>query len=202
VPNLEAETQAKLDEYRQLREEKAADWRLITQSTITTLASTAAIVAAGLSVHSYTVIIAAPLVFYMGVLFMIQSARLQGRMIGFLAAARPDGSLDYEGRVLAARNDQALTPAQRRTMFPAMITAVAWWRTVAAAVGVLISLFPVAAKLDHLNGFSHDSSVWIYAGTGVVVAVAFLLTAWQLSKRSDEAREAWAAYWRDHVDAS
>src|SRR4051794_33271634 len=125
MAGIEPTDQAALDEFRQLREEKAADWRLITQTTAATLATAAAIVAAGLSIHSYTVIVAAPLPFYVGVLYMVQSARLQVRLITFLASRAPAGALNYEKKVLDSHDNPRL---QKLMKFS---SAWAWWIGVA-----------------------------------------------------------------------
>jgi hypothetical protein len=201
VGGIDAEAQAGLDEFRQLREEKAADWRLITQSTIATLATAAAIVAAGLSIKSYLVVVAAPLPFYCGVLFMIQSARLQGRLIAFLATHKPPGALDYEGKVIKARNAVKEDHA-RKLLFPRWVQSWDWWRAVATLVGVLVALFPyTAAELDPIKGFP-DSPAFAYTAVGISLAGAFFCVSRSWSKKAGEGREAWARYWRDHRESS
>lgn len=177
------------DEYRQLREEKGADWRLITQTALTTLATTAAIAAAGLAAQSRVLVVVAPIPFYLGVLYLIQSTWLQNRINTFIASRAPQGALNYELHVLEARDPQSCAPRA-----PFWATSVLWWKLVAAFLGLLFSAFPFLVSWEQLNGFETGSPGFYAAGGGVLLA-AFLKAAQAMVTRAESDRGKWETYW-------
>ena len=186
---------AALDEYRQLRDEKAADWRLITQTTVATLATSGAVFAAGLSVHSLILIVLAPIPLYLGVGYMLQSAQLQMRLIAFLGSRAPPGSLNYEKHIVDSSNDPEV-----QQFLPSWTKAWLWWRGVATAVGLGFSCFPFVVRLEHLKGFEQTCPA-LYTALGLVLTACFFLVSRHLSKQVMAARTFWVDYWsRDGPD--
>lgn len=181
-----------LDEYRQLRDEKAADWRLITQTTVATLATTGAVFAAGLSVHSFALVLAAPLPFYFGVGYMIQSANLQMRLIAFLGSRAPSGSLNYEKHIVDSSGK-----AEVQEILPPWSKAWDWWRYVATALGSLICFFPLVARAEDLKGFD-QAYPGLYTICGLVLTVCFFIVSGCFSRQVMAARKFWVDYWSRH----
>ena len=177
------------DEYRQLREEKGADWRLITQVALTTLATTAAIAAAGLAAHSRIVVVVAPFAFYLGVLYLIQSAWLQNRINTFIASRAPAGALNYEQHVLDARRKDSGAPEA-----PRWAVSTQWWVVIAGLLGLGFSLFPFLVAAEDLQGFKR-SCPGVLSGVGFCLLVGFLVAARRMQARSEEDRAKWENYW-------
>lgn len=178
-----------LDEYRQLREEKAADWRLITQTTVATLATSGAVFAAGLSVHSLTLIVVAAVPFYLGVGYMIQAAHLQMRLIAFLGSRAPAGSLNYEKHVVQSSKDPDTSG-----VLPEWTKAWVWWRWVATALGAGFAAFPIVVQIEHLKGFEQGRP-GLYTAGGLALALAFFFLSGRSSKGVMDARDFWVEYW-------
>lgn len=185
------EDQLKADEYRQLREEKGADWRLITQIALTTLATTAVIAAAGLAAHSRVLVVVAPVPFYLGVLYLVQSTWLQNRINTFIASRAPPGALNYERHVLTTRD-----PASSAPTAPFWAISLWWWMVVAAFLGALFSAFPFLVSSERLSGFK-TGSPGLYAVGGAVLLVVFLKAASAMVKRAESDRGKWETYWTD-----
>jgi hypothetical protein len=123
------------EEYKQLRDQKGADWRLITQTALTTLATTAAIAVGGLAANSRVLVVFAPLPFYLGVLYLIQSSWLQNRINTFIASRAPQGALNYEQHIVEARRPESAAPHP-----PAWALSLHWWTMVAVVLGLLFRL--------------------------------------------------------------
>ena len=179
------------EEYTQLREEKGADWRLITQTALTTLATTAAIAVGGLAASSRVVVVLAPLPFYLGVLYLIQAAWLQNRINTFIASRAPAGALNYEKHVLDARRQESTAPSA-----PLWAVSWYWWTIVAATLGAVFAVFPLLAKWEDLDGFQ-TTCPGLVTGLGIVVLVLFLVVALWMINRSETDRLAWETYWTE-----
>lgn len=179
------------EEYKQLRDEKGADWRLITQTALTTLATTAAIAVGGLAAHSRVLVVAAPLAFYLGVLYLIQSAWLQNRINTFIASRAPQGALNYEKHVLQARREGSTAPHT-----PRWAVSWYWWVSVAGALGLLFSAFPFVVSWEGLKGFETKCPGWI-AVAGVLQLGIFLVVALKMIRRSEADRAKWETYWTE-----
>jgi hypothetical protein len=177
------------EEYKQLREEKGADWRLITQIALTTLATTAAIAVGGLAAKSRVLVVVAPLPFYLGALYLIQSTWLQNRINTFIASRAPEGALNYEKQVLRARKPESTAPRR-----PFWAVSWWWWVVVAAVLGVGFSAFPFLARSEALKGFETERPGCI-AAIGLVMLAIFLVAAVGMVRRSEADRERWEHYW-------
>jgi hypothetical protein len=179
------------EEYKQLREEKGADWRLITQIALTTLATTAAIAVGGVAAHSRVLVVLAPLPFYLGVWYLIQSIWLQNRTNTFIANRAPEGALNYELHVLRAREPGSTAPRP-----PFWEVSWQWWVAVAAALGTLFSAFPFRARSEGLKGFETERPGCI-AAIGLLMLLIFLGSALVMMRRSEADRPRWEAYWTE-----
>lgn len=185
------ETDRAAEEYTQLREEKGADWRLITQTALTTLATTAAIAVGGLAANSRALVVFAPVPFYLGVLYLIQAAWLQNRINTFIASRAPGGALNYEKHVLDARRKGSTAPSP-----PPWAVSWHWWTIVAATLGTVFATFPLLAKWEDLDGFQ-TTCPGVISGLGIVVLVTFLVVARSMINRSEADRVRWETYWTE-----
>src|SRR4051794_10478583 len=79
-----------IDEYRSLSDQKAADWRSISDVNPTLFGVAGAIFAAGVAQRQPEVVALSPLALYLGVWHMIRHARLQLSLITYLATYSPE----------------------------------------------------------------------------------------------------------------
>ena len=179
------------EEYIHLLEAKGADWRLITQIALTTLATTAAIAVGGLAAKSRVLVVVAPLPFYFGVLYLAQSTWLQNRINTFIASRAPEGALNYEMHVLRTREPDSGAPSG-----PRWAVSWDWWMAVAAVLGLLFSGFPFVARWEGLEGFETESPGWTTA-IGLLLLAMFLTLGRAMTKRAETDRQKWEAYWTE-----
>jgi hypothetical protein len=177
------------NEYTQLREEKGADWRLITQTALTTLATTAAIAVGALAAHSRILVVLAPIPLYIGVLYLIESVWLQNRINTFIASRAPHEALNYEGWVLATRRPETTAPKA-----PRWAESSWWWTFVACAMGLMFSAVPFFISWEDLDGFETACPGKI-AAVGAGFLLAFVTVAVYMIWKSNRDRGEWEAYW-------
>jgi hypothetical protein len=173
-----------MQEYLQLRDEKAADWRFHIQTNLSMLAASAGIFAVGVSTGESFAFVFTPIPLLLGVYNLAQITRLEVRRIAFIVEAAPPGALNYERHIadLSHGSKEPSSPAP-----PATPTGFDIWRGIAVVVGLFSAAFPTFA------GF--DGAVVSTPLTLVIVAAAVFASEREQGKRREDLG-AWRAYWR------
>jgi hypothetical protein len=176
-------------EFIQLREQKAADWRFVSQVNLSMLAATGAIFTAALTTDaSAWLFVFAAIPLFLGLLHMAAQGHLHQRMIAFLVeAAKEVDTLDYEGRLVRVKQALSHEPTRLRDQL-VRPTAVRVWLLIAISIGLTSTWFPVLAELEHRS--------CLIASTGTVIVALFSVwIGWYEGLQSSE-RERWQERWR------
>jgi hypothetical protein len=178
------------DEYRTLSDQKAADWRSISEVNPTLFGVAGAIFAAGVAQRQPDVVALSPLPLYLGVWHMIRHARLQLSMITYLATHAPEyGS--WEREIARVRPKFWAETRGKKPAWLAELMRPSAWNTW-LVITVLISA--VAISVPPLAGYSDACrAVWIGVPVSVVASVILF---WQ-SRKIQLDREHWTRLWEE-----
>jgi hypothetical protein len=181
---------AAAEEYLQLRDEKAADWRFHIQTNLSMLAASAGIFAAGTSTGESFAFVFTPIPLLLGVYNMAQITRLEVRRIAFLIEAAPPEALNYERHIADIRRPSTESPAPQP---PATPTGFAIWRWVAIVVGLFSAAFPAFAGFD---------GAAVSAPLSLVILVAGIIPSELEARKRRGDLGAWRDYWRSELAES
>jgi hypothetical protein len=191
------------EEYAALSDQKAQDWRSISEVNPTLFGVAGAIFAAGVAQHQAFVVALAPVPLFLGIWHMVRHARLQLQMITYLAT-HPGSGASWEQDVAVVR--RRFWERHRRAgpswlhdangQLPAWLSRLmrpsAWntWLTIAVLVALVDNLIPL------FSGYGN----WGWAllvGITVSAALAAVIV-WQ-SARIEPERDEWTQLWNDYI---
>lgn len=179
------------EEYDSLSDQKADDWRSISQVNPTLFGVAGAIFAAGVAQQQPEVVALSPVPLYLGVWHMVRHARLQLQLITYLATHAPPGS-SWERDIAAVRPTfWRKTRGKKPAWLAELMRPSAWntWLVITASVSAVAILLPVLAGYpDPLN------AIWV----GVPVSVLAIGIVFQQSRKIQPDRESWTRLWKEH----
>jgi hypothetical protein len=178
------------DEYLTLSDQKADDWRSISNVTPTLFGVAGAIFAAGVAQRQPEVVALSPLPLYLGVWHMIRHARLQLSMTTYLATHGENTSWERDIADVRPRFWE-----EGRGNKPAWVAELmrpsAWntWLIITIVISALaIAVPPLADYPDYSRG--------IQIGL-VVLVLATAVLCWQ-ARKVEQDRVIWTRLWREH----
>jgi hypothetical protein len=195
-------------EYLTLSDQKAEDWRTITQVNPALFGVAGVLFAAGVSEEVAWATVMSPLPLLLGVFHMVRNAKLQLPMITYLATHTPFGSASWEHDIAIVRprfwKRKAATGLSNRVrrlgrMGPRVADELsrlsrpsAWntWLAVTLLVGVAADLFPVLA--GHNQG-------WIAFGAGIGALIAGSVLVGSQAKTIEDDRDLWTELWEQYL---
>jgi len=203
-------SKAELDkeEFLALSDQKAADWRAITQMSTSFLAFAGALFAAGVGQRAAFVVVLVPVPLFFGVFHMIRNARLQLQMTTYLAVFAPKSTASWERDIAEVRprfwshpsRPQWIMDARERARDHQVIAHVlrfiaepsAWhtWIEIALIVGFLIDLVPLLAE-----GYENACAAFALGLALLVAGTAISIVA---ASRVEPTRELWTQLWSDY----
>lgn len=178
------------EEYGRLSDQKADDWRHISEVNPTLFGVAGAIFAAGVAENDAAILALSPLPLFVGVFHMIRSAKLQMQMITYLARA-PATAGRWEQDITRllrpvwrARESRGLSRILRFVGRPS-----AWntWLGIALATDILVNL---TGWLGKYQGAPTASAF----GVGAAVLLGVLLAMQASGIEKD--RDMWTVAWR------
>lgn len=190
VPEEWTVADSALQEYLQLRDEKAADWRFHIQTNLSMLAASAGIFAAGVSTGETFAFVFTPIPLLLGVYNLAQITRLEVRRIAFLIEAAPPDAPNYERHIAELRRPSKESPSP---LPPSTPTGFDIWRSIAVVLGLFSAAFPAFA------GF--DGAAVATPLTLVIVVAAIIPSELEARKRRGDLG-AWRDYWRSELAKS
>lgn len=170
---------AAVDSYLQLRDEKAADWRFITQINVSMLALWGVATAAGLYTRTAYVLALAPVLVFLGLFQMCQTARLHVRMNAYLASNTPDGVLNWEGASSEKRTEMRREESKRERL----LRTSAWYQWLSIFVVVDVGSLVCLAT----TGWLH--MIWALVVGGAVGLTCLVVSLQLIRSMEREARE-------------
>jgi hypothetical protein len=181
------------EEYARLSDQKADDWRHISEVTPTLFGAAGAIFAAAIAVESAIVMMLAPIPIFLGVLHMVRNAKLQLQMITYLAD-RGGASGAWERDVAHVRPIVHRVMSRRRRFRRAPPSSWNTWILIAAITAVLAAVVGAAAGYDHwpiatLIGLAADGIVikmLIAEGRGIAHDRDLWAAAWAAQRDGQE----------------
>lgn len=183
-------TRISAEEYARLSDQKAEDWRHISEVNPTLFGVAGAIFAAGVADEQAWILAMSPLPLFLGVFHMIRSAKLQIQMITYMAAARESaGTWEADiSRLLRpvwrARESQGV-----RSLLGFVGRLSAWntWLAIAFTTDVLVNV------TSWVGGYEDAP---LASAVGVALAITFgTLLALQANAIEKE-RDMWTVAWK------
>jgi len=176
------------DEYKNLSDQKAADWRSISEVNPTLFGVAGAIFAAGVAQRQPEVVALSPLPLYLGVWHMVRHARLQLQMITYLATHAPAGP-SWERDVVAVRDRFWAEAAGKKPAWLAELMRPSAWNTWLIITGVVSA---IAISLPVLAGYPN-----CLRAISIGAPVTFIATVivFCQSRRIQPDRERWTRLW-------
>jgi hypothetical protein len=179
------------DEYKTLSDQKADDWRSISEVNPTLFGVAGAIFAAGVAQRQPEVVALSPLPLFLGVWHMVRHARLQLPMITYLATHAP-GNPSWERDIAVVRPKfWAATRGNKADCLAEVMRPSAWntW----LAITVLLSA--VAISVPALAGYpAWCRAIWI----GAIVLAAGTTSLIRQARKIEPDREHWTRLWQEH----
>jgi hypothetical protein len=200
VPKLDRE------EYLSLIDQKAADWRAITQMSTSFLAFAGALFAAGVGQKAAFVVVLSPAPLLFGIFHMIRNASLQLQMVTYLAVFSPFDGVSWErdinqvrrrfwerspkSRPMAWARARAKGKPQVLEALRALEHPSAWhvWIAIAFTIGLLIDFVPLLAE-----GYTHACAA---LGLGLLILLCGSLVLYRNAARVESGRRAWVDEWK------
>lgn len=189
-------------EYERLSDQKAEDWRVISDVTPTLFGVAGAIFAAGAAGDEGWVVVLSPLPLFLGVFHMVRNAKLQLQMITYLSAHSPTSGAHWERDIAAVRpavwaalEKRGIAGRVRRkrwAQLAAWLTRPSAWNTwLVIAVIISVLIFIVAALVDY-EGWQYAVPVAVVVTGGVVGLIA------RQARTIEQDRKLWDAAWKAH----
>lgn len=179
------------EEYGRLSDQKADDWRHISEVNPTLFGVAGAIFAAGIAENDAAILALSPLPLFLGVFHMIRSAKLQMQMITYLAERSPTTAGRWEQDITRllrpvwrARESGGLS---RFLGFVGRPSAWNTWLGIALVTDILVNLTGWLGKYDG----APTASVW-----GVVAALVLGALLALQARVIEKERDMWTAAWR------
>jgi len=182
-------------EYAALSDQKAADWRSISQVNPALFGVAGALFAAGVAQREPAVVALSPLPLYLGVWHMVRHARLQLQMITYLHVFAPPGvSWERDVAIVRPRYWAQVRAANERRAIQKWLSDLArpsaWntWLVISLALTAVACFIPLAA---------------CYPSRGLVVPMGLFdlavasLVYWQ-ARKVEADRERWTMLWREY----
>lgn len=198
------------EEFLALSDQKAADWRAITQMSTAFLAFAGALFAAGVGQRAAFVVILTPVPLLFGVFHMIRNARLQLQMITYLAAFSPFEGVSWERDIAAVRprfwkgstKPAWIEKGQKRYadnevashLLRSLAEPSAWhtWIEIALVVGIMVDLVPLFA-----DGYE---AAWLAFGVGIALLLAGAWVCVRGGSKIESTRKSWEGLWATYSD--
>jgi hypothetical protein len=199
------------DEFLSLLDQKAADWRAVTQMSTSFLAFAGALFAAGVGQKAAFVVVLSPVPLLLGVFHMVRNAKLQLQMVTYLAVFAPAATgASWERDIDVVRPrfwDRAqsrrwIVDTKRRVKDDGLAAHLlrifsnpsAWhtWLEMTLLIGLLLNLIPLIADGYHSAwcAFALGTAILLLGGLGVFIEAAKL----------EATRGAWIELWREYHD--
>jgi hypothetical protein len=179
-------------EYEALSNQKADDWRSISEVNPTLFGVAGAIFAAGVAQKQPAVVALSPLPLYLGVWHMVRHARLQLQMITYLATFPPE-SRSWERDIAEVRpRFWDRTRGRGPQWFGELMRPSAWntWLVITIIVSaVAIAIPPVADYPDACLAF------WV----GIPVSVVATTIVVRQAAKVQSDREIWTELWKQYL---
>jgi hypothetical protein len=194
------------EEYKALSDQKAQDWRAISEVNPTLFGVAGAIFAAGVAQSNAFVVALAPVPLFIGVWHMTRHARLQLQMITYLAVFAPAG-MSWERDVAAVR---PLFWERARSKGPRFLRAndglqpewlarllrpSAWYTWL--AISLVIAL--VATIIPPISGYS-SAGYAVLLGAGIAAVASGIVI--RQARQVEPDREVWTKLWEEHRSPS
>lgn len=179
------------EEYKSLSDQKADDWRSISQVNPTLFGVAGAIFAAGVAQRQPEVVALSPVPLYLGVWHMVRHARHQLQLITYLAQfGGPGSSWERDIAVVRPRFWEE-TAGRKRAWLAELMRPSAWntWLIITFAVSVVATLVPVLASYPGCS-----RAIWI----GAAVTVVASAIVFGQSRKIEPDREHWTTLWREY----
>jgi hypothetical protein len=182
------ETRLAADESARLSDQKADDWRSISDVTPTLFGVAGAIFGAGIASSSALVLAIAPLPLFLGIFHMVRNARLQMQMIVFLAL---HGAEAWESESSAVRDAvyramEGDSPWQKATWWFRKPSSWNTWLVIALVTTVLVNATGAMA------GYHHWEAGLLVGLSGGVAAAFYLKREISTIERD---RKVWTVAW-------
>jgi hypothetical protein len=204
------------EEFLSLLDQKAADWRAITQMSTSFLAFAGALFAAGVGQEAAFVVVLSPIPLLLGVFHMVRNAKLQLQMITYLAVFAPDSAgASWERDIDVVRprfwkrspGRPWVVNARERVkddgiaahLLRIVSNPSAWdtWLEMTLVIGLLVNLVPLIA-----DGYR---SAWCAFALGTVLLLLGALVVLVEAARLEAIRRTWVELWKEYraeLDAS
>lgn len=199
------------DEFLSLFDQKASDWRAVTQMSTSFLAFAGALFAAGVGQKAAFVVVLSPIPLLLGVFHMIRNAKLQLQMITYLAVFAPvPTGVSWERDIDVVRprfwdrsSRDGWAAAARRRVKEDGVTAhllrvlrnpSAWhtWLEMTLVMGLLVNVIPLIAEGYH--------SAWCAFALGTAILLSGALRAFIEAAKLETTRREWIKLWREYRD--
>lgn len=189
-------------EYERLSNQKAEDWRIISDVTPTLFGVAGAIFAAGAAGDEAWVVVLSPFPLFLGVFHMVRNAKLQLQMITYLSAYSPTTGAHWERdiatvrpavwKAMEKRGIAGRMRGKRWAQLAAWLTRPSAWNTwLVIAVIISVLVFIVAGLVDYERWQSAVPAAVVVTG-GVVVLIA------RQARTIERDRRLWDAAWGAH----
>jgi hypothetical protein len=199
------------EEFLSLIDQKASDWRAITQMSTSFLAFAGALFAAGVGQRAAFVVVLSPIPLLLGVFHMIRNAKLQLQMVTYLAVFAPvptgaswERDIDVvrprfwnrssrEGWVAAARR-RVKDDAVAAHLLRVLGNPSAWhtWLEMTLVIGLLVNAIPLIAEGYH--------SAWCAFALGTAILLLGGLLAFIEAAKLEATRREWIKLWKEYRD--
>jgi hypothetical protein len=193
------------EEFLALSNQKADDWRELTSISASFLGVAGVFFTAGVAKEASWVIVMAPVPLFLGVWYMIQSARLQLQMITYLSVFSPFAETSWEKDIAKVRPyfwetaEKGLLTSRieqiKRVDGPALARHLAnpsswdvWW-----ILAVLVALGVDSIPL--FMGF--EDKDWAFA-VGLLSTLVFSALVWRSGKHVESERKRWEETWEQY----
>jgi hypothetical protein len=205
APQLDSE------QFLALSDQKAADWRAITQMSTAFLAFAGALFAAGVGQRAAFIVVLTPVPLLFGVFHMIRNARLQLQMITYLATFGPASEgASWERDIQEVRHrfwerserPKWIKKAEGRWkghpgilhLLRVLVDPSAWhtWLAIALTIGLIVDFVPLMA-----TGY-HDAGLALILGLAVL-AVGGLI-CFRGGLKIESTRKTWIEIWEQYRD--
>ena len=181
------------EEYATLSDQKAEDWRSISEVNPTLFGVAGAIFAAGVAQTEAEVVALSPLPLFLGVWHMLRHARLQLQMITYLDVFAPTES-SWERDIAKVRPIfWRETRGKKPRLLAELMRPSAWntWMVITNLIALVTTFLPL------LSGYPR-AGVAVLIGVGLmVVGTATLI--WQGHQIQPD-RKRWTNLWEEHRD--
>jgi hypothetical protein len=191
-------------EFLALSDQKASDWRAVTQMSTAFLAFAGALFAAGVGQKAAFIVVLTPVPLLFGVFHMTQNAVIQLQMITYLAVFSPfqpptwEHDINRMRPVLWSRSPKSalLDSDDGRKRFSELRRVLAnpsaWhiWLAIAVVVGLIVDFVPLLA-----DGY-HGAWLALIVGLGILLGGSLLI--WQRANKIEPTRKTWIEQWREY----